>query len=402
MWNQSRSQAPGITVRNRSSAKTLSCNLWLFRAIVLCLSIVLFGCSSSPIAPVVSVNNFVYTANEAGTVSALETDAVTGALATIAGSPYAAGSGSTAVAADPSGKFLYIANYLSSNISAFTINSSSGALTQIANSPFAAELGVDSLVVDSAGKFLYAVTERSENLWAYSIDGAGALSPLSGIPMAIAPSGTQSKAVLLDPSGKYLFVTNGDSSSAYIYGFSRNVTSGALTSLAGFPVSVDGLGNETAFNPAGQFLLVTGTSVFGTAGGVTVFSLSPSTGAITKVGSAVQAGIDPNAVVVDSSGKFVFIPNTGDATISAFTLDATGGLTAVPGSPFPSGGLGSVNGPLGISTDAVGQFVYVCNASNDISVFSINTSSGALTPIKGSPFPDGGNAPSAIIFVQKP
>jgi DNA-binding beta-propeller fold protein YncE len=208
--------------------------------------------------------------------------------------------------------------------------------------------------------------------------------------------------VILDPTGKYLYVTNQDSLAADIYGFSRDATSGALTSLAGSPVPVDGLANKTAFNPAGQFLLVTGTGVFGTVGGVTVFSLDAATGALTEVNSAVEVGTDPGAVVVDSSGKFVYIPNTADVTISAFTLDATGGLTAVPGSPFPSGGSGSINGPLGIATDTAGHFVYVCNASNDISVFSISASNGALTPIAGSPFPDGGNTPSAIVFVQKP
>jgi DNA-binding beta-propeller fold protein YncE len=83
-------------------------------------------------------------------------------------------------------------------------------------------------------------------------------------------------------------------------------------------------------------------------------------------------------------------------------MDASGALTEITGSPFPSGGSGVTNGPLGIATDVAGHFAYVCNASNDISVFSIDGGSGALTAISGSPFPDGGNAPSAIVFVPKP
>ncbi|HEY8669886.1 MAG TPA: hypothetical protein VIL63_03525, partial [Terriglobales bacterium] len=59
---------------------------------------------------------------------------------------------------------------------------------------------------------------------------------------------------------------------------------------------------------------------------------------------------------------------------------------------------GSINGPLGIATDNSGKFIYVANASNDISVLTTN-SLGQLTPITGSPFPDGSNAPSAIVFV---
>jgi 6-phosphogluconolactonase (cycloisomerase 2 family) len=348
--------------------------------------------------------NFVYTANAAGnpsTVSALSSDATTGALTAISGSPYSTGSGSMALAADPGGKFLYVANYFSGNISQFSINHTTGALSPVAGGPVAAEPGMDSLAIDPTGAFLYAVTDNSENLWAYSITSSGALNALAGTPIAIAPSGTQSSAVMIDPSGKYLYVANRSSSSASLYGFSRNTTTGAITALSAFPVALDGVANKGRFDPAGKFLLVTGTNVFLTVGGVDVFSLNASTGALTLTsGSPVQVRDDPAGVVVDASGKYVYVANTADATISEFTLDGTSGaLTKLSGSPIASGGNGNINGPLGIATDDTGHFVYVSNASNDISVFSINSSNGVLTPISGSPFADGGNAPSAIIFV---
>jgi DNA-binding beta-propeller fold protein YncE len=141
--------------------------------------------------------------------------------------------------------------------------------------------------------------------------------------------------------------------------------------------------------------------VFGTAGGLSIFSLNASTGSLTLVtGSPFQVRDDPAGVAVEASGKYAYVPNTADATISAFIVDSsTGALTPVSGSPFPSGGNGSINGPLGIAADTAGKFMYVCNASNDISAFSINGATGVLTPVGASPFPDGGNAPSAIIFV---
>ena len=277
-----------------------------------------------------------------------------------------------AVAADPSSKFLFVANYFSSDISAFTINSTMGALTPVAASPFATEFGMDSIAIDPTGKFLYGVTGNSENLWAYSIDSTGALTPLTGTPTAIAPSGTASDSVVIDPSGSYLYVTNRDSSSARLYGFARDTTTGGIAPLAGSPIPLDGLATKSAFDATGGFLLVTGTNVFGTAGGVDIFSLNALTGALTKTsGSPTQVGDDPSGVVVDRSGKYVYVPNTADATVSAFSMDTSGELTKISGSPFPSGGNGTINGPLGITADAAGRFVYVCNASNDISVFSI-------------------------------
>ncbi|MGZ5556423.1 MAG: beta-propeller fold lactonase family protein, partial [Candidatus Aminicenantales bacterium] len=63
----------------------------------------------------------------------------TGALTAVSGSPYAVKTGPSSVAVDPSGKYVYVANYWSTNISAFSIKSTTGALTEITGSPFAGE-----------------------------------------------------------------------------------------------------------------------------------------------------------------------------------------------------------------------------------------------------------------------
>ena len=375
-------------------------------AVVLFFSIILASCADNPknniITPPASSKDFVYTANAAGataTVSAFTSDRAAGKLTSAAGSPFNAGSGAVALAADPAGKFLYAANYFSSDISGFNIDSATGVLTAMPGSPFPAELGINSLAVDSASRYVFAASERSGNLWAYSIGSTGSLTPLAGFPEAIIPSGMGASALVLDPSGKFLYVFSHDSLAAGIFGFSVDGTSGSVTPLSGFPVRIDGMANKAVFDASGKFLLVTGTGIFGLHGGVSAFSINTSNGSLTGVGSTTELETDPSGLAVAASGKYLYIPNTGDASISAFSMGSSGALTPISGSPFPSGGNGSVNGPLGIAADADGKFVYVCNASNDISVFSIG-SSGALTPVSGSPFPAGGNAPSAIVFVK--
>jgi 6-phosphogluconolactonase len=359
------------------------------------------GCSSCGKAN----NGFVYTANAAGnpsTVSALVSDSSTGALTAVSGSPYNTGLGSVALAKDPLRAHIYVANSQSGDISAFSMNATSGALTPLSGlTPV--EVGIDAIAIDSAGQFMYVVSGSSSNLWIFSIDSSGALTPLSGTPIALSSSGVVSSSVLIDVSGNYLYVTASSSSSVLgtIFGFSRNATTGRLTTLPGFSIPVAGQANHGAFDASGKYLLLTGNNVFGTAGGISVFSLDAATGSLTLVtGSPFQVRDDPSGVAGDATGRYVYVANTADATISAFTLDsAPGGLTPVSGSPFPSSGNGSINGPLGITADGAGKFMYVCNASNDVSAFSINSATGALTPIGGSPFPDGGNGPSAIIFV---
>jgi 6-phosphogluconolactonase len=346
--------------------------------------------------------HFVYVANDGGnqsTVSALASDATTGVLTAIAGSPYNTGSGSLALAKNPVSTHIYVANDFSGDISAFSMNATAGTLTPLATSPITVETGVDAIAIDPLGQFLYVVSGSSANLWGFSINSSGGLTLLQGMPISVSNSATSS-SVLIDPSGKYLYVAAGSSSSSSVFGFSRNISTGALALLANFTAPLHGQSNHGTFDPSGGFLLFTGNNVFGTAGGIDVFALNSSTGSLTLAsGSPTQVRDDPAGVVVDASGKYVYVPNTADSTISAFTLDATGALAPVSGSPFPSGGNGSINGPLGIATDNSGKFIYVANASNDVSVFSINSGTGVLTPVEGSPFPDGGSGPSAIIFV---
>ena len=74
----------------------------------------------------------------------------------------------------------------------------------------------------------------------------------------------------------------------------------------------------------------------------------------------------------------------------AYKINTAGALTAVNGSPFPSG-----SAPWSL-TDPSGKFAYVANASSsNVSVYAIDASSGALTAVSGSPFA-AGSLPSAV------
>lgn len=93
-----------------------------------------------------------------------------------------------------------------------------------------------------------------------------------------------------------------------------------------------------------------------------------------------------------AQGNFVYTNNNQDPnTVSAFSVAANGALTPVPGSPFSTGGRGSVAGLFAVNRAAVsGNFLFVPNAtSNDISVFSIDPATGVLAAVPGSPFATG-------------
>lgn len=103
-----------------------------------------------------------------------------------------------------------------------------------------------------------------------------------------------------------------------------------------------------------------------------------------------------------AQNNFVYTNNGtfGTNTVTAFSVAPNGSLTQVPGSPFATGGSGGGGGFFAanrISTQVVGTFLFVSNdGSNNVSVFSINTTTGALTPVPGSPFSTGGFAGNGI------
>jgi 6-phosphogluconolactonase (cycloisomerase 2 family) len=82
--------------------------------------------------------------------------------------------------------------------------------------------------------------------------------------------------------------------------------------------------------------------------------------------------------------------------VAGFKASASGGLTAVAGSPWTlTGQTGLWNIPPG----AVGtrHFLYVVNnGTNTISGFSVNSGTGVLSAIPGSPFASGGGWPSTL------
>jgi 6-phosphogluconolactonase (cycloisomerase 2 family) len=89
------------------------------------------------------------------------------------------------------------------------------------------------------------------------------------------------------------------------------------------------------------------------------------------------------------------VANYGDGTFSAYTINASSGaLTPVSGSPFTAGVQ-----PESVTVDLTGKFAYVANQGGTVSAYSIDASSGALSAISGSPFP-AGTTPFSIVVVQ--
>ncbi len=330
-----------------------------------------------------------------GNVSAYTIDGSTGALNAVAGSPFAAGSKPVSVTVDPSGRFAYVA--IEGGVSAYRINSSTGALREVVGSPFAAGSETMSVAVDPSGRFAFVANSGDDTVSAYAIDDStGALSAIAGSPFA---TGRAPVSVTVDPSGRFAYVANlWDTVSAYTISSST----GALSAVTGSPFAAGIQPASVAVDPTGQFAYVTN----GGDNTVSAYTINSSTGALRAIaGSPFMAGIEPFSLSVDPSGRFVYVANAASnkpsGNVSAYTINSsTGALRAIAGSPFMAG-----IEPISLSVDPSGRFVYVANAANNkpsgnVSAYTINSSTGALRAIAGSPFA-AGNSPFSIAIARQ-
>jgi 6-phosphogluconolactonase (cycloisomerase 2 family) len=104
-----------------------------------------------------------------------------------------------------------------------------------------------------------------------------------------------------------------------------------------------------------------------------------------------------------AQGNFVYTNDNinGSNTVSGFSVATNGVLTLLSHSPFSTGGTGA-NEPVWYSSNRiivspVGDFLFASNdLSGNVSVFSINRRTGALTLVTGSPFAIDSSGCSAV------
>jgi 6-phosphogluconolactonase len=254
---------------------------------------------------------FLYAGSQSGYgVVGFTIDSTTGALTPVPGGPFSTGIGTppAKLSIDPTGSFLYASTVTDDisipipgyNVWGFTIDSATGALSSIVGSPFATVGNAQpfGLKVDPSGKFLYVALSNAGSVAAFTIDGTtGALTSVAGSPFATASTeATQTYEIALTPSGKFLYAfnLNGNTMSA----FTIDPASGALSTVAGspFPVNPEGEG-QIIVDPSGQFLYLTiGSS---SSNAFVIFDIDASTGTLSpNPESPVAGGQEPVGLAV--------------------------------------------------------------------------------------------------------
>jgi 6-phosphogluconolactonase (cycloisomerase 2 family) len=241
-----------------------------------------------------------------------------------------------------------------------------------------------------AGRFVYVANNGDTTISAFAIDPTtGALTAISGSPFR---AGTYPFGIKVNSSATFLYVANSGSNSISVYSIDQ--TTGALTAIAGSPFAADPSPEHLVFDRTGSFLYVT------SAGGIDGFKVDSATGALTPLtGSPFSVGASrfPREIGVLSSAAAQFlyvndIDGAGVISMSAFPINSgTGVLAEVSGSPFSVPYHSPALQPL--ATDASGPFVFAGNDAG-ITAYAVTASTGVPTLISTA---TGVLAPAAML-----
>ena len=255
----------------------------------------------------------------------------------------------------------------------------------ISNAAVSIQNANDTSVTVSCTEYSYVTSAANNTLSSYSIDPTTGAFAAVGTPT---PTGTSPYAIVgLDIGEGKRYVYVGNEGSNDVSAFAVDPATGALTAVPGSPF-FSGT-DPQAMTLAGPTLFVANAG----SNNVSTYFIDPETGRLGWP-STIATGKDPTSIVVAPGTGVVYVANHGGSNdISAFatgvfeTPDGSfhlNNMTPVALSPFPAGG-----NPLSLALGAGGKFLYSANpdATNpSISGFSIDPTTGVLSPLSGSPF----------------
>jgi 6-phosphogluconolactonase len=240
-----------------------------------------------------------------GAIWVFQINATTGALTQTAGSPFTLSSVSPStllvsadiMTVDASGKFLYVGQLSASTpVAAFSIDQTTGALTPVPGSPF--NLGVAQIRASLTGEFLLGVAQIQDGGSATDTHiHVFALNPATGVPSEVSGSPFVTASAPFDfavsPNGKFVYTVgtaSGTSNLGPVEGFQMDLTSGALTKLAGSPFTTLPTASQCFFDQSGADL------VCANSGKLVVLGASATTGSLTNVATFSGSGGFPFGV----------------------------------------------------------------------------------------------------------
>ena len=233
--------------------------------------------------------------------------------------------------------------------------------------------------------FAYAVNQDGTTVSQLSIGSNGALAALT--PASV-PCEMRANSLAVDPSGKYLYVVNERGATSASYGSISQYTigaDGALAPLTPATIATDYGPSDIAVHPSGKYAYA--ITYYYPLGGMKVRSVAQYTigadGTLTPMapGAVAITGSNPQFIAIHPSGNFLYVSD-GSGVVDQYTIDATtGALSAMTPAtapfPFPTAG----HTAFAITVHPSGKWAYVTDYYGGIAEYTVDATSGALSPL---------------------
>ena len=315
------------------------------------------------------------------------------------------------LAVDRSHRHLYAANEIKNyqggsagSVSAFALDARTGRLAAL-NVQSTLAPGSSHLVVDATDRTVLVANYAGSSVVSYPVQADGSLgAPVSFIKQQGSSIHERQKAphahcVLTDPANRFALMC--DLGLDQVLVFKLDPTTAALTpNDPPFARVKAGAGpRHFAFRPDGRFVYVINELDCT----MTAFAYDAAPGTLSEIqalstlppGTELKKDYACAEVFVHPNGKFLYGSNRGHNSIVVFAIDeATGRLTLVE--HVPSGG----QKPRGFGLDPAGRFLLSANQdTNNVVVLRIDEKNGRLTPTGSSVEID---KPVCVVFVPVP
>jgi 6-phosphogluconolactonase (cycloisomerase 2 family) len=263
---------------------------------------------------------------------------------------------------------LYVANELSGDVASYSITQSTGELEDGNLPPLVAGTLPSGLVVDPLGRFVYVACAGSNEIVGFGIQGDGRLIDLM-LPTPFA--GGDPRHMAIDLAGRYLYVTVDffDLLVAYSIQSDGSLVVHNSRALADDPESI-------VVDPTGTFVFIThagnGTTELGE---IASYAINSQNGNLTQLPSQDAPG-HPASLAFNPAGTRAYVTFHDTDRVQPFDVSFSAGLTMI--------GAGSItqNEPREVELTRDGRFAFATFedsiSQGGLLLYDVNATTGEL------------------------
>jgi 6-phosphogluconolactonase len=224
------------------------------------------------------------------------------------------------ISMDPSGKFVFVANYGTGNVASYGVKADGGLTDSLSMQRNGGEQAwAHQILAQPNPKNVWVVDKGADKVFTYNLNEKGQLIAPKSISTA---KGAGPRHLALTPNGKFVYVINELNSTINAYSYQAELIEIQTISTLPEGFKEGNTTAEIAVHPNGQF-------VYGSNRGhnsIAIFKIDPNTGKLNWVAHEPTQGAIPRNFMITPNGKLLLVANQNSDNVVAFSIDGATGL----------------------------------------------------------------------------